>query len=505
MLRITDATRNRFLRSGICHAAIFCGLSVVQPSLRGQTFKPESYRANSKTAGIQEAIDAAAKAGVGTVQIPSGTFTLRATPGHPAILLRSRVTLAGAGPEKTILKLEPNAKAYPSVMVNQNYANPDAAEPDHDITLRGFTLDASASDQVVRETQLARAIPVAGEQEIALESAEGVGPGSVLRIDPGPNEEIVPIFQSSSAGFRVPLLRSHPRGGGVVLLVSRLHGLALVGAHNVTVQNVTTQNAPMDGIYLSNTVDPVQHHTYCQKITIDHCNVIANHRNGISVVDGDDVTIVSNNLREMTGGSAVDIEPNHPEQHGNRIAIRNNVAFRCYNGMSLSLQFSGPASQNFQGEIATGNKIVGMLFGPGVYVLLQRAGATISGNIIEDPAAEGILLWGTSQVQVTNNVITNPGHCHTTGNCARAASGVGIRLKDTEHGSGILTENTITGNTIKDTQESPSLLYGLDFSSAGKGNIIERNVVSHTDPVRGMVIHVSGKAESNKISGNSEQ
>jgi nitrous oxidase accessory protein NosD len=173
--------------------------------------------------------------------------------------------------------------------------------------------------------------------------------------------------------------------------------------------------------------------------------------------------------------------------------------------MSLSLQFSGPASQNFQGEIATGNKIVGMLFGPGVYVLLQRAGATISGNIIEDPAAEGILLWGTSHVQVTNNVITNPGHCHTTGNCARAASGVGIRLKDTEHGSGILTENTITGNTIKDTQESPSLLYGVDFSSAGKGNIIERNVVSHFDPVRGMVVHVSGKAESNKISGNSEQ
>ena len=505
----TDSTRTRFRHLGLCYLALLSASCIMQPDVQGQTFKPASYQANSKTAGIQEAIDAAAKAGGGTVKIPSGTFTLHASAGHPAILLRSRVTIAGAGPEKTILKLEANPKVYPAVMANQNYANPDAAEPDHDITLQGFTVDVAASDQVVRETRLARAIPVAGEQEVVLESTEGVHIDSVLRVDPGPDEEIVPILKASSGSYRALLLRPHPAGAKVVQLLDRLHGLALAGAHNVTIQNVTIQNANMDGIYVSNTIDPAQHHTYCQKINIQKCNFIACHRNGISVIDADDMTIANNEFRDVTGdpGSPVDIEPNHPEQHGNRIAIRDNVAYRCYRGFSLVLQFGGAASENFRGESITGNKIVGMLYGWGIYVLLQQAGATISGNTIEGPAGDGILLEGSSGVQVTNNVITDPGRCHTPHNCGRPASGVGIRVVDGRSGSLVRSANgnVVTGNTIKDTQEPPTLLYGIDFSSEGKGNTIEGNVVSRFDPAHGMVVHRSAKADGNRISGNSKE
>jgi hypothetical protein len=112
-------------------------------------------------------------------------------------LLRSRVTFAGAGPEKTILKLEANPKTFQAVMMNQNYANPDSGEADHDITLQDFTIDVAASDQVLRETELTRDIPVAGEQEVILRSVEGVHIGSLLRMDTGPNEEIVPIIRAS--------------------------------------------------------------------------------------------------------------------------------------------------------------------------------------------------------------------------------------------------------------------------------------------------------------------
>src|SRR5216684_692892 len=118
MFGIADGTHSWFGPVGICHLAFFGALFLFQPSLRGQTFKAESYQANTKTAGIQEAIDAAAKAG-GTVQIPAGTFILHAAPGHPAILLRSRVNLVGAGAGRTILKLEANLKVYPSVLANQ--------------------------------------------------------------------------------------------------------------------------------------------------------------------------------------------------------------------------------------------------------------------------------------------------------------------------------------------------------------------------------------------------
>ncbi len=225
------------------------------------------------------------------------------------------------------------------------------------------------------------------------------------------------------------------------------------------------------------------------------------------MIDADDVTIANNNFRDITGdpGSPVDIEPNYPEQHGSRIAIRDNDVFRCYRGISLSLQSSGPASENFHGEVVTENRIQEIFYGWGIYVLLQQAGATVSGNSIAGTAAEGILVVGSSGVQVTNNVIVDPGRCHTPGNCARPASGVGIHLMDGERWSRLLTGNTVTGNTIKDDQENPTLLYGIDFSSTGKGNTIQRNVVSRFDSAHGMVVHVSGNAGSNAISGNSKQ
>jgi parallel beta-helix repeat protein len=268
----------------------------------------------------------------------------------------------------------------------------------------------------------------------------------------------------------------------------------------------------MDGIYLTSTIDGPPHRTYCQNINIQKSKFIACHRNGISVIDADDVTIANNYFGDITGdpGASVDIEPNHPEQHGNRIAIRDNDVFRCYRGISLSLQFSGSTSENFRGESVTGNRIREILYGWGIYVLWQQAGATVSRNTIEGTAREGILVVGSSGVQVTNNIITDPGRCFTPGNCARSASGVGIRVIDGISGSSLLsknkvTGNSVTGNTIKDTQEPPTLLYGVDFASEGNGNTIERNVVSRIDPVRGMVIHVSGNAESNKILANSKQ
>lgn len=48
--------------------------------------------------GFQHAIDAAADAGGGVVRLPEGTFALRR-----GLVLRSNVTLAGAGIDKTIL------------------------------------------------------------------------------------------------------------------------------------------------------------------------------------------------------------------------------------------------------------------------------------------------------------------------------------------------------------------------------------------------------------------
>jgi parallel beta-helix repeat protein len=501
MIKNTEAksTHSRFL--GFRYIIFLGTIFVTFPlTLSGQTFKSTAYQNGSKTAGIQEAIDAAAKGGGGTVQIPVGTFVVHAAAGQPAIILRSRVNVVGAGPDNTILKLEANSKTFPAVIVNQKYDNPDVGEPDHDITLQGFTVDVALSDQVLRETQLAEAIPAGGEQKVVLQSAEPVGAYPMLRIEPGtPNEEIVPVIKISSGSLRTPFRRPHPAGSKVVMLTQRLHGLALVGAHNVTIENVTFQNAPMDGIYLASTVTPVRHHTYCRGITIQHSDFVGCRRNGISVIDADDVSISYNHFRDITGGG-VDVEPNGPEQHGNRINIVENQVEKTFSGINLSLQFSGPTSENFREETIVGNTIQGTLY-QGIYILWQQAGATISGNTITDSADDAISVIGSSHLQITNNIITNAGRCQTPGNCPAAAKAVGIRLAD-GMAAHILMGNVITGNTVEDQLHVPALLYGIDFSSTGQGNTIKGNTVSRIDPHRGMVVHVSGKAESNSIREN---
>jgi len=485
-----------------CIVLLSAVFMIFTPSLLGQTFKSTTYQTGSQTAGIQEAIDAAAKAGGGTVQIPAGTFVLHAIAGHPAIALRSSVNVVGAGADSTILKLEANSKVSPSVIANQNYNNPDGGAPDHDITLQGFTIDGAASDQVIHETQLTRAIPVAGQQPLVLQSAEGVSLDALIRVDPGPNEEIVPVFKASSGNFEALFMRPHPAGASVVVLRDRLHGLALVGAQNVTVQDVTIKNINMDGIYLANSIDPNRRRTYCKKINIQHSNFIACHRNGISVIDAEDVTIAGNKFYDITGdpGAAVDIEPNYPEEHGNRIAIRDNMAHDCYLGFVLSLQNSGPASENFRGDTVTGNDVVATLRGQGIYVGAHQAGVLVSRNNVSGTAGDGIYVLGSSDIQVTDNKIVNPGRCHTQGNCNRPPTAVGIRLNGT-------IRNRVTGNMISDDQGAPTLLYGVEFvtTARGIGNSIQRNVVSHHDPAHGMVVHVTGNVGSNAISENSKQ
>jgi polygalacturonase len=243
------------IRRALAGAALAAIFTLGQPVLHGEVFKSATYQAKSQTAGIQEAVDAAAKAGGGTVQIPVGTFVLHAVPGRPAIVLRSRVSLIGAGASQTILKLEPNSKTFPAVLANQNFADPDNSEPDHDITLQGFTIDVAVSDQVLRETQLREAV-AGGEQEIRLQALDSMGAYPVLRVDPGPNEEIVPVLKVGPGGLRTLLKKPHPAGARVISLVQRLHGLALVGAENVTLDDVTIENAPMDGVYLTSSVTP---------------------------------------------------------------------------------------------------------------------------------------------------------------------------------------------------------------------------------------------------------
>jgi len=266
----------------------------------------------------------------------------------------------------------------------------------------------------------------------------------------------------------------------------------------------------MDGIYLSGTLDPARLGRSSQNISIRGCEFRACHRNGISVIDADDVEIVRNTFRDIVGepGAGVDIEPDFPQQHGNRIEVRENIVEDCSRGLSISLQFGGPQSANSQGEKFIGNTIMRTLAGFGILVLGSESGALVWGNAILDPAGHGVEIISSSRSEFANNLVVNPGHCNTPGVCTNVPTFAGIQVNQIRlrNRSSTPTENKIQGNIILDYQHAPTLLYGIDFASTALRNIIRQNIILGFDPARGIAIHApNAVAARNVIQENTGQ
>ncbi len=89
---------------------------------------------------IQSAIDAAYKAGGGTVYIPDGTYIVSGNEkaAHGAILLKNNVTVEGDGMGQTVIKLMDgwNQKLTGIMRTQTDIVN-------HDIVLRDLTIDGN--------------------------------------------------------------------------------------------------------------------------------------------------------------------------------------------------------------------------------------------------------------------------------------------------------------------------------------------------------------------------
>ncbi|WP_426142880.1 M10 family metallopeptidase C-terminal domain-containing protein [Pseudomonas sp. DWP3-1-2] len=92
------------------------------------------------TAAIQAAIDAAAAAGGGTVQMGTGTYVVSAgeEPSDGCLMLKSNVTLSGAGMGETVIKLEDGSDTKVTGIVRSAYG-----EETHDFGMNNLTLDGN--------------------------------------------------------------------------------------------------------------------------------------------------------------------------------------------------------------------------------------------------------------------------------------------------------------------------------------------------------------------------
>lgn len=131
-------------RTGVRRRAFLAGAGAAVPLLAGprgafdaRAFGAAGDGARDDTAALQAALDAAADSG-GTVVFPPGVYLTR------TLTIRSRVHLAGSGPEATVLKLRDGTDAdLLRTLDRDRLAGSDSVGGPFNWSVRGLTLDGN--------------------------------------------------------------------------------------------------------------------------------------------------------------------------------------------------------------------------------------------------------------------------------------------------------------------------------------------------------------------------
>lgn len=423
-------------------ALLVIGLLSVEGGEKALLSCADFARPDSATCGIQEALDALPPSG-GVVMIPPGTFVLRR-----AIVLRSHVTVRGAGPT-TIL-----------------------------------TRGKQAAAKLVKPARK-------GESAVEVESTDGFRPGDeVAVLDDRMRgwymaHGLVQAVEPRRLVFAAPIESGHevglfdPKAGGVAVnffpffCASRMHSanpVVDVGVLDLTLDGNLKENPgpwscfTLSAIHFANVSDAV----------VRHVTVRGSVGDGIGVQGGADCRVESCLVEHCRGQGL------HPGT-----ALRGGV---------------------FANNIARHNG------GDGLYFCWQVVGLTVTGNVLHDNGGSGIGglgeggeggdrfnvvannvcqrngRWGIQAVRGRNNLLANnicldnsraqPGQCS------------GILLADTTH-------TVVTGNRCGAEGDKPTQKLGIEETGTSDANVLAANLCEGN--VEGGLA-VCGKAT--QLSGN---
>jgi parallel beta-helix repeat protein len=196
-----------------------------------------------------------------------------------------------------------------------------------------------------------------------------------------------------------------------------------------------------------------------------------------AVVNGRNVVIDGNTFKDsgrnngLQGVTAIDVEPNTPDDIAQRIEITNNVidsrgsGFLHGNGILVQ---NGAGTRGFGPVLIKGNKIIGGDLVP-----------NISGNI-----ATGIYVAANTQdVTVANNTIQRVAHS-------------GIRLENS-------TRNYVTGNKLISTGTGGIISFEVTNTTDSKifDNIV---AIDPNSPLGTSTIQEKGASRNNQYRGNTD-
>ncbi len=226
--------------------------------------------------------------------------------------------------------------------------------------------------------------------------------------------------------------------------------LTVIGSQYVILDGVTFRKGHGDGIYVQKSGSGVRtQHLIARNIIVD-----GNYRQGIAIVDGDDILIENSTIKNSGGlpggGGGIDMEPNANETVNNIRIIGNSIANQASTGIAGGGRYlSGAVTTNV---IVTGNTVSGNAI-YGIYFNDNSDGTIIASNSILNNAVAGIGLGSPSpNSKVLNNIITG-------------TVGTGIYIEDSKNS--VITGNFVSNNTG----------YGIDGINRGTGVSFKGNYV----------------------------
>jgi len=349
------------------------------------------------TAAIQAAIDAAAAAGGGTVEMSAGTYIVSAgeEPSDGCLMLKSNVTLSGAGMGETVIKLENGSDTKVTGIVRSAYG-----EETHDFGMNNLTLD--------------------GNRDATTGKVDGWFNGYIPGSD-GKDSNVtldsVEIVDCSGYGF-------DPHEQTV----------------NMVIKNSVSHGNGLDGFVADFLSDSVFENNIAYN----------NDRHGFNVVTSTHDFTLTNNVAYGNGSTGIVV------QRG-------------------SENIPSPANITITGGAVYGNGAEGVL-------IKLSSEVTVSGVNIHDNASAGIRIYGSSNVDVVDNTLTN----NSLG--APVPEVIIQSYDDTQGVSGKYfdgSDNLIRGNTITGSDKSTYGVAERDEKGTD-GNSIVGNTISHTS--KGLVL-----------------
>jgi len=492
--------------------------------------------------GFQAAIDAAANVGGGVVRLPKGTFTLRR-----GLVLRSGVTLSGAGLDKTILvharrtlrldvsadspsgnqvflrNIPPDLRAGSAVVSCRRYPPSWYGSPrpawvrSVDRRTGAVILEApyglnqmklgqgyvTFGDSAALDKDVHR-----GDTEIHLKDAGLLRPGDELALGEPPNESLLAHVFVREVRGNVVLLEEPARidfpawplaekigNKKVAALVWAL--FPLVHAANVEdcgVRDLTIRGHGLDGVRPMQTRYTLAgiHVFNGVRVTIERVAVRDWPSDGISLQTGKECRVANsqvigclgNGLHPGTGLKGSVYEGNMVREngaglyfcwHNQRHVVRNNEFVRNRGGGITGLGNPGDRENVIEGNRIAENG------GPGIEINGgKRSGNVIRNNVIENNSQAkpgkhpGIALYAATEdaraYQILGNTIrdTQPSPTQFIGIEERHGT---YRDKPTS-----ADENVIEGNTFGGHKEADVVLVGPATRCEDKGKIIARRV-----------------------------